>query len=547
MGKRGFQSVIVASVALFALAAPCYAHAADFCVNRTGCILGQTFNENQLQNAITAAEGGGFPGTDRILVGAGVYDDGPYSAAPGNPIELIGAGAGATTLRKGAGNDQTVLTLAHVVSSVEDLGIELSNGNNPTGLSIRNTASRVRVTEAGTATGNRTGIQFTGAGALVDSSVALDVATGTTAVNGVIPGSTSELTLQNNDLQAANGVSYQTPMHTERNRITARIFGIGGIGPLTIDNAAIRMVGNGGPNAAAVSAGSTQTGVTTLAGNLDVQHLTAFGPGAGSGVVFGSGCQMSGANVVPLPVSGLVRDTVIDGFVRDFLVSGRQCFDPVVNMNSPSFAQLDVDYSIFDPATVVENEPANVSSGPNNRNVDPQLVDPGAGDLRPLQGSPAIDNGQPTPAAGNERDVAGNPRVQDGNGDGTAVRDIGAFEHTFVAPPADGGGGGDGGGDGGGGGATEITRTLSLGYSEKSDKFKGALKSNEPACLAGKVKVFEKVKGKDPKVGSDKTNDTGKWAFKEKGADGKFYGSVAEKTVPAGTCPAAKSKAKKVD
>lgn len=518
-----------------------------FCVNTTGCVPAQTYNENQLQMAIDAAAGPA--GEDRVAIGSGIYDDGPYIAAAANQIELFGAGASATTLRKGFGNDQTVLTVPNVASTVRDVGIELSSGNNVTGLSIRNNATRVSVTETTTATGNRTEIAFTGAGALVDSSVALDTAAGTTAVNATIPASTSELTLQNNDLRGATGVAYQTPMFTERNRITARFVGIAGAGPLEIDNAAIRMTGNGGPNMAAVSVSSTQTGLTPLNGNLDAQHLTAFGPGAGSGIVVGSGCDSSMANSPPLPASGLVRDTVVDGFLRDFLISGRTCLDPVTMLNSPSFATLDVDYLIFDPATIVQNQPASVTAGPNNLNVDPQLVDPGAGDLHLRQGSPAIDSGEPTPAAGNERDVEGNPRVQDGNGDGTAVRDIGAFEHTFVPDGAGGGGagGGDGGGGGGeGGGGSGLSRSLTLGYSARKDVFRGTLKSPEPGCRAGRVTVFEKRKGKDPKVGSDKTNAKGKWSFDERNAEGGFFATVGERIVPAGTCPAKRSKAKKV-
>lgn len=256
---------------------------------------------------------------------------------------------------------------------------------------------------------------------------------------------------------------------------------------------------------------------------------------------------MAGANVNPLPASGQVRDTVVDGFARDFVVSGRQCFDPVLNANQGSPASLDVDYALFDPATVALNQPATFNAGANNRTGDPQLAGPGAGDLRLTQGSPAIDAGQPAPAAGNERDVAGNPRVQDGNGDGTARRDMGAFEHTFVLDAGGGGdgGGGDGGGGEGGGGGAAISRALTLGYSDRSDKFKGAIRSNEPACLAGKVKVFEKEKGKDPKVGADKTNAAGKWSFEERGADGRFYASVPEKPAPAGTCPATRSKTKR--
>jgi len=120
--------------------------------------------------------------------------------------------------------------------------------------------------------------------------------------------------------------------------------------------------------------------------------------------------------------------------------------------------------------------------------------------------------------------------------------DRGTIAITVTAPP----GGGGGGGGGGGTPPAALTRTLTLGYAEKSEKFKGRLRSSEPPCLAGKVKVYEKRRGKDPKTGSDRTNAAGKWSFKEKGAEGKFYASVPAKTVAAGGCPAAKSKTKKV-
>ncbi len=545
VGARGYRFLLLGALALVTLIAPASAAAVTYCVNTTGCAPAQDYTENQLQAAIDAAAGPA--GEDRISIGSGLYDDGPYTAAAGNQVEIFGAGANATTLR-GAGNGLTILTLSHVASSVHDLGIELSNGSGQTGLSVRNSATKVRVAETATAIGTRTGIVFTGTGALVDSTVALDPAAGTVAVNAVIPGSTSELTLQNNDLQGATGVNSQTPIHTERNRITARFFGLFNAGPLTIDNASIRMVGNGGPNSAAVQVNSSSIAAVKN-GNLEADHLTAFGPATSRGVTIGANCDGSMLSNPPLPASGVVRDTILDGFSNDVAVSGVPCTDPGSMITSNAFATLDIDYSAYDPATALENEPAIITSGPNNLlGVDPQLVNPAAGDLRPLQGSPVIDKGQPTPAQGNERDVAGNPRVQDGNNDGTAVRDMGAFEHTFSATGGGGGdGGGGGGGDGGGTGGTTLTRTLSLGYSDKSDKFKGTLKSNEPACLAGKVKVFEKLKGKDPKAGSDRTNGAGKWSFKERRADGKYYATIPAATVTAGECPAAKSKAKKVD
>jgi hypothetical protein len=95
---------------------------------------------------------------------------------------------------------------------------------------------------------------------------------------------------------------------------------------------------------------------------------------------------------------------------------------------------------------------------------------------------------------------------------------------------------------------SEFTRTLRIAYSERKDKFKGKLASQSPACLSEqKVRVFEKQKGKDPKLGSDTTGENGKYSLKEKSADGKFYAKVKQTSISGGTCLAAKSETIKVE
>ena len=93
--------------------------------------------------------------------------------------------------------------------------------------------------------------------------------------------------------------------------------------------------------------------------------------------------------------------------------------------------------------------------------------------------------------------------------------------------------------------AAEIARKLTLGY--KDGKFKGKIKSAaEPCTETQNVKVLEKEKGKDPKVGSDKTNGAGKFSVREPGADGKFYATVKRTNVEgAGVCLAATSPTKR--
>ena len=58
-------------------------------------------------------------------------------------------------------------------------------------------------------------------------------------------------------------------------------------------------------------------------------------------------------------------------------------------------------------------------------------MDAAAGDYRLLPGSPLIDAGDPATPQG--LDLDGNPLVVDGNGDGNARRDLGAFEFRPAA------------------------------------------------------------------------------------------------------------------
>lgn len=62
----------------------------------------------------------------------------------------------------------------------------------------------------------------------------------------------------------------------------------------------------------------------------------------------------------------------------------------------------------------------------------------------PLAGSPVVDHGVNAGCPGT--DQRGSARPTDGNGDGSAVCDIGAVEAPAVSPPSGGGGGGGGGG-----------------------------------------------------------------------------------------------------
>src|SRR5215510_13766060 len=64
--------------------------------------------------------------------------------------------------------------------------------------------------------------------------------------------------------------------------------------------------------------------------------------------------------------------------------------------------------------------------------TDPLFTNPTQGDYHLQQGSPSIDAGDNLASNLTDKDIDGNPRILDGDGNGTAIVDMGVDE--FLAP-----------------------------------------------------------------------------------------------------------------
>lgn len=85
-------------------------------------------------------------------------------------------------------------------------------------------------------------------------------------------------------------------------------------------------------------------------------------------------------------------------------------------------------------------------------------------------------------------------------------------------------------------------RGLSIRHSNRKGAFKGTLHADRKPCRRDNVQVFGRSHGKRRLIGSDRSDDSGKWKVDDEGASGRFYAQVKQKPLPDGsTCLARKS------
>ena len=419
MRHRAGMAVIFAAAA-FAFA-PAVAEAARFCVQKPKCAKAGGTAQPTIQSALNAALANG-PGRDRVELGPHTFTDGPFFAAAGNPVIVVGRGIGKTALtRIPTTSGVTILRLDDPASRIADLRVRINDGSTVEGLRTRGVAERVQVAGQSSDVG-QTGVRLDEGGRLVRGRITLPPATGSYGVNLNGPGTVARASsVRANTGVIASSSTTGQPARAIRVRVIARETGINAIGgDVVVDQATVRMLGS-----------ANERGLFLFplnGGNLTARHVTVVGGGGANGI--GAGATLL-ALIGPCSTATLtLRNSILRGFSTDIerTVSGGGC-----SPGTPE-ANVDVAWSVYSPAKVVQSGDGELRRGKGNRNVNPRFRNQAKGDYRLRRRSPVIDRGQKgKPKAGESKvDIAGRKRVLDGDGNGKARRDIGAFERKAL-------------------------------------------------------------------------------------------------------------------
>jgi hypothetical protein len=419
------MSIVACAVAV---ALPSAASAADYCVD-TACA---GTNVNSIEQAFEFADDDSA--LDRIYLGPSVYtaQNSWGFTYNGSPIEIIGAGRGKTILTAPPSSSRILSMAAVKGTSIHDLTIRIPEwASQPMiGLESVNDVKRVNVTEDPKQLKAHTGAHIWGGATLEDSSVDMGgdgpgvvfYAGGGAVRDSVIRGKVGIETVY-------GGVSI------ERSRVLAYDVGVqADRDVITISDSLIHLMGysNVGTGIRADTQSGSGTNVTVKADGVTISTPSFSNYGGVSASTFDAPGLSAEVDLTNSVVRG--APTALSAYA--FGMGG---------------ATVKAAYSDYDPA---ENKHLGGSAHIDESNVsnvgDAGFADAANGDFHLLPGSKLLDQGDP--ATPQNLDLDRNPLVADGDADGSARRDMGAYELQPPAPAAgEPGGEQPGGGEPGGG------------------------------------------------------------------------------------------------
>jgi hypothetical protein len=350
------------------------------------------------------------PDSDRIFLGAKTYtaaDAGGFAYYGAGRVEIIGAGQGQTILT-GPSPMSALLRLGGTGSGVRDLSLKLgqmASGN--AGVALYGAiATRIAVTESPSQTNVHSGVALSGPAVLADSSVSFGSVPDATGVDFLTSGGT----VRNSTVSADWAVKSEGAGTIERSWLTgwSTGFRVNG-GANVIRNSVVKVD-------SAYGAGLFVLPMIGASPTLDADGLTMTTGLAGAGTAIGGKAY----DVAGESVSINVRNTVIRGYptVLSATSAGAGKTTVTASWSDYDHAPSRVFVSGAPNASITQSNISNVAN--------PGFANPLLGNYHLLEGSPLVDAGDPATAQG--QDMDGKPLVMDGDHDGVARRDIGAFE-----------------------------------------------------------------------------------------------------------------------
>jgi hypothetical protein len=366
-----------------------------------------------LQGAIDAAQAA-YPSTrDTIRVGPVTLAPEAAEVLVANPVDIVGSGRTATRLQSLSTAPSAAALTISGPSTVSELGIAVGDVpgafSSEDGLDLRDGASASGISITAVAgMDNATGVHVRSGSTLRDSSVEMPLGLANAAVR---PGAGA--VLEDLSLVAEVGVDMNGAGEAVARRIVTpspvqEAVRVRNGGVLDLSDSLLRILDDDEATGVVVSGFAD--------GSISARNLTVIGSGEGIG-----------ADVFAPAAAIDLRDSILHGMTTSIRRGGA---------GTPT---VTVSYSNFDAATFDESlatEGGSIAQGAGNLNVNPLFRS--AGDFHLDPSSPLVDSGFPGdgPSA---TDLDGAARVTDGNGDGIARRDIGAFEYQRPPAPLPGG------------------------------------------------------------------------------------------------------------
>jgi hypothetical protein len=277
------------------------------------------------------------------------------------------------------------------------------------------------VTVAGPGVVNVRGIEGIADSIVSHSSVQLQLGVGNRGIYGL-----GGLTVSDTTITASYGFRHGVPGTIDRLsrvQISTDFRGVSTDGgDVDVDDTLIDL--GTFPDARGISVENTNN--STDSKTVTANHVTIIGGGTGSYGVYAYAATPTALQQATV----ILGNSIVRGPTTDlYAVAGNNGAQ-----GGTSTATIGVLYSDWHSESewTQPNGTASIAVGPGRLDVAPGFRDPVHGDYRLAAGSPLVDKGMPG-TSGLTLDLDGSARVQDGNSDGTAIRDMGAYE---AAPQA---------------------------------------------------------------------------------------------------------------